>query len=51
VRLNGFPFLRRKISVSERVVSSEISLFAANSGLVSVASIEPEQTAHLPLER
>lgn len=37
------------MSLSSRVVSSEISRFAAYSGLVSDLSIEPEQTAHLPL--
>lgn len=49
IRLNGFPFLKRNMSLSDSVVSSEISLFAASSGLGSDGSIEPEQTAHLPL--
>lgn len=39
------------MSLSSRVVSSEISRFAADSGLMSVSSIVPEQTAHLPLSR
>jgi hypothetical protein len=37
------------MSASDKVVSSRISRFAAASGLGSAASIEPEQTAHLPL--
>ena len=37
------------MSASDNVVSSRISRFAASSGLASVGSIEPEQTAHLPL--
>jgi len=37
------------MSASDKVVSSRISRFAASSGLGSVGSIEPEQTAHLPL--
>lgn len=50
MRLKGFPRRRRKISSSDKVVSSKISRFAAFSGLVSVGSIEPEHTAHLPLD-
>lgn len=49
VRRNGLPRRRRETSLSDNVVSSTISRFAAASGLASVVSMEPEQTAHLPL--
>ena len=37
------------MSDSDNFVSSRISRFAAAAGLRSVLSIDPEQTAHLPL--
>lgn len=39
------------MSRSESLVSSRISRFAADWGLMSLGSMEPEQTAHLPLSR
>ena len=47
---NGLPRLSKYISSdTDRVVSSNISRRAALSGEESLGSIEPEQTAHLPL--
>lgn len=47
--LKSLPLRYNEISSEVSCVSSSISLRAANSGVGSVFSIEPEQTAHFCL--